>query len=580
MSDARVLGALSFAALLLVMPVPRAVADVVGTGTFTVSVSFPSFTGTATFDDALANVFGTPVNVGNPSSSTFVGPMVASGGVITNFTGVAGNFTVHWESASPGLLSFDQTGNFICAPTGCTSGDVASFVGTLSSVTGTVAASLPPGLAYTLDGSFRYIGGADFGGPFGINAFQMVSTLTGSDVTVGATTSFFDSLSQTEVSLPIDVTFSTVAGDGTTTITTFSNDSGTVPGNFATAISGYQASFIDVSTTAQVTGPITVCETYPDLNDDGVVDGTSINVSALHLLHKEAGVFQDRTSVFGPNPEHQVCGTVNSLSFFVLAVLRGSCGATNGTSCNDNNACTLADTCENGTCTGSNPVVCTAQDQCHVVGTCDPTTGTCSNPSKDNGSACTDNNACTQIDACQGGVCTGANPVVCAASDQCHVAGTCDPATGQCSNPAADNGTACNDGHACTQTDICNAGSCIGTNFSWSGVLQPINSDGTSIFKLGSTIPVKFRLTGACTHNPNLIAQINLAKISNSIVGDYLEATSTSAANSGSTFRYDATGDQYIYNLATKPLSPGTWQIAINLGDGSGNRLTPLISLK
>jgi len=134
--------------------------------------------------------------------------------------------------------------------------------------------------------------------------------------------------------------------------------------------------------------------------------------------------------------------------------------------------------------------------------------------------------------------------------------------------------------YSCTQTDVCSEGSCIGTNFSWSGVLQPINSDGSSIFKLGSTVPVKFRLTGACAGNPNLIAQIKVAKISNSIVGDYLEGTSTSAASTGSTFRYDATGDQYIYNLATKPLSPGTWQIAINLGDGSGNRLSPLISLK
>src|SRR5216684_665797 len=40
--------------------------------------------------------------------------------------------------------------------------------------------------------------------------------------------------------------------------------------------------------------------------------------------------------------------------------------------------------------------------------------------------------------------------VTCTASDQCHVAGTCDPATGMCSNPPKANGTACNDGNACT----------------------------------------------------------------------------------------------------------------------------------
>jgi hypothetical protein len=51
----------------------------------------------------------------------------------------------------------------------------------------------------------------------------------------------------------------------------------------------------------------------------------------------------------------------------------------NGTTCDDGNACTQTDTCQAGVCVGSNDVVCTASDQCHVVGTCDPTTGVCSN---------------------------------------------------------------------------------------------------------------------------------------------------------------------------------------------------------
>src|SRR2546421_702673 len=94
----------------------------------------------------------------------------------------------------------------------------------------------------------------------------------------------------------------------------------------------------------------------------------------------------------------------------------------------------------------------TATDQCHVAGTCNPATGTCSNPAKPDGASCDDGNACTGTDTCQAGTCTGTNPVVCAATDQCHVAGTCDPATGTCSNPAKPNGAACNDGSACTRT--------------------------------------------------------------------------------------------------------------------------------
>jgi hypothetical protein len=113
---------------------------------------------------------------------------------------------------------------------------------------------------------------------------------------------------------------------------------------------------------------------------------------------------------------------------------------------------------------GSNPVVCTALDQCHDAGTCNTATGMCSNPAKANGTTCNDGNACTQTDTCQAGACTGTNPVVCSPLDQCHVAGTCNPSTGNCSNPNATDGTSCNDGNACTLSDTCLGGSCTGGN--------------------------------------------------------------------------------------------------------------------
>jgi hypothetical protein len=136
----------------------------------------------------------------------------------------------------------------------------------------------------------------------------------------------------------------------------------------------------------------------------------------------------------------------------------------NGTFCNDGNRCTQTDTCQNGACVGANPVTCTALDACHVAGTCDPTTGACSNPNAADGIACNDGSLCTQIDRCQAGVCVGGTPVVCAALDQCHVAGTCNPLTGTCSNPPAANGTACSDGNKCTQSDTCQSGACVGAN--------------------------------------------------------------------------------------------------------------------
>ncbi len=138
--------------------------------------------------------------------------------------------------------------------------------------------------------------------------------------------------------------------------------------------------------------------------------------------------------------------------------------APNGSACSDGNACTQTDTCQSGVCSGSNTLACAASDQCHAAGTCDPATGTCSNPNAANGTACDDGNACTQSDSCQSGTCVGASPVTCTVSDQCHVAGTCDPQSGFCTNPAATDGTTCNDGNACTQTDICQSGVCSGSN--------------------------------------------------------------------------------------------------------------------
>jgi len=147
--------------------------------------------------------------------------------------------------------------------------------------------------------------------------------------------------------------------------------------------------------------------------------------------------------------------------------MTGKCSnpvASNGTTCDDNNPCTKTDTCQAGTCTGSDPVICTALDQCHTAGACDQTTGSCSNPAKTDGTACDDSNACTQTDTCQAGACTGSNPVVCGVTDQCHMMGSCDIATGFCSNPAKPDGTACDDSNACTQTDTCEAGICAGSN--------------------------------------------------------------------------------------------------------------------
>jgi hypothetical protein len=195
------------------------------------------------------------------------------------------------------------------------------------------------------------------------------------------------------------------------------------------------------------------CTKNSDCDDGNACNGTeTCNLAALTCQSGTAVNCGSLTNVCN-------IGTCNPANGACTAVPRAP-----GTTCNDNNACTTVDSCQNGTCTGASPVVCAAQDQCHTGGVCDSGTGSCSNPPKANNSPCTDGSACTTVDTCQNGACTGASPVVCTALDACHGVGTCNPGTGSCSNPLASDGTPCTDGNACTRSDSCSAGVCIGTN--------------------------------------------------------------------------------------------------------------------
>jgi len=71
--------------------------------------------------------------------------------------------------------------------------------------------------------------------------------------------------------------------------------------------------------------------------------------------------------------------------------------------CDDGNACTLIDTCQQGACVGSEPVTCAARDACHDVGVCDVATGRCRARAKPDGSPCSEEG---QPGTCIDGVCT------------------------------------------------------------------------------------------------------------------------------------------------------------------------------
>lgn len=115
--------------------------------------------------------------------------------------------------------------------------------------------------------------------------------------------------------------------------------------------------------------------------------------------------------------------------------------------------------------------------------------------------------------------------------------------------------------------------------YAFSGVLDPINKDGSSVFKAGSTIPVKFNLknvSGAFVSTA--VSSITYVKTSDKTLGTELEAISTSNATTGNLFRYDSTSNQYIFNFSTKGLTAGTYRFTIKLDDTSS--YTVQVSLK
>ncbi len=107
--------------------------------------------------------------------------------------------------------------------------------------------------------------------------------------------------------------------------------------------------------------------------------------------------------------------------------------------------------------------------------------------------------------------------------------------------------------------------------YSTSGILQPINpGPPTSIWKYGSTIPVKVQFFDCAGNYPsNLAPTIEVKKISGSTPPSGADETITgNGSDTGNVMRWTGGPDnQYIYNLATKSLSDATatYQITITV---------------
>ncbi len=325
-----------------------AAATPAATGTMRIECAPPTCCVRYTFANAEFDVYGTPVNLG-----TSVGEMIGTGTTTTPIDDFSGTFSGHADSVPPGLLGVDSTGNYLCTDSGCSAGS-ASFVGALTNITGTVG--LPSGVEYTQDGTVVPVGGIPaptiagcplgpvgaFDGTFGFNGFQPQATPAGTAVMVAVSTSFFDSVTNSQVDVEMEITYGEVVTPGTTTVMAFSNAAGEVPGNFAAEVRGqcvdepttsccvdsdcttgtctgcYRAAYIDVTTTAVLVPPIELCSNYQDSDDNGIVDGSTVPEANLRFLHDEGGTFVDRTSSQDV-VANVICAEVNSLSFFAVA---------------------------------------------------------------------------------------------------------------------------------------------------------------------------------------------------------------------------------------------------------------------
>ena len=102
-------------------------------------------------------------------------------------------------------------------------------------------------------------------------------------------------------------------------------------------------------------------------------------------------------------------------------------------------------------------------------------------------------------------------------------------------------------------------------------ILQPINVDGTSVWKQGRTIPAQFRVcdvNGMSVGTAGVVSSFYLTKIISGTVTT-VDETVTST-NADTAFRWDASNQQWIFNISTKSLAANnTYVYTITLNDGT-----------
>ncbi len=114
--------------------------------------------------------------------------------------------------------------------------------------------------------------------------------------------------------------------------------------------------------------------------------------------------------------------------------------------CNDGNKCTAGDACVNGNCKPGAVKSCEDNKPC-TVDACDSKTGTCTHK-PGNAIACNDGNACTDKDVCNQGVCKPGKAKSCDDTNPC-TKDQCNPKNATCNNTKLADKTNCGPGKWC-----------------------------------------------------------------------------------------------------------------------------------
>jgi len=126
-----------------------------------------------------------------------------------------------------------------------------------------------------------------------------------------------------------------------------------------------------------------------------------------------------------------------------------------GTSCADSDLCDGEETCREENCVSGTALNCDDENIC-TDDSCNPLAG-CQHVN--NNSPCDDEDACTVNDTCSEGICVGSSLLDCDDLNIC-TNDSCDSETG-CIH--TNNNLPCDDGNPNTENDVCVNGTCIGT---------------------------------------------------------------------------------------------------------------------